>query len=126
MLPMAHETTAPPVQVPCVVATETKLVPAGAGSATVTPVAALGPLFVTTIVHVTFPASDAGFGVPIFVIDRSIVGAGGTGVGGGVTGGAALVFVSVQVTVAPAVRLTGAEHVLLVREYPSTGSSLTT
>src|SRR3954447_278023 len=126
MLPIAHEMTAPPVQAPCVVATETKLVPAGTGSATVTPVAPLGPLFVTTIVHVTLPASVAGFGVPIFVIDRSIVGAGGAGGGGGDTGGAALVFVSVQVTVAPAVRLTAAEQVLLVREYPSTTSSLTT
>src|SRR5215208_5472016 len=40
----------PPVQLPCVVDTETNAVPTGSGSASVTCVAASGPLFPTTIV----------------------------------------------------------------------------
>src|SRR5262249_39042617 len=99
-LPSWQLTRAPPVQVPCELVTETKLAPAGTGSATVTPVASLGPLLVTTIVQVTWLPTVAGFGAPDFVIDVSTFGAGGGGGGGG--GGAALVFVSVHVTVCPA------------------------
>ena len=72
------------MQVPCVVATETNVVPAGTGSATVTPVAPFGPLFVTTIVQVTWLPTVTGFGAPVFVIARSIFGAGGAGGGGGI------------------------------------------
>src|SRR5712691_8099223 len=102
MLPSWQLTAAPPVQVPCEVATETNVVPAGTGSATVTPVAPFGPLLVTTIVQVTWLPRVAGFGVPVLVIWRSTLGAGGGGGGAGGVGGAALVFVSVQVTLAPA------------------------
>src|SRR2546422_6156543 len=100
-LPSWQFTTAPPVQVPTEVATETNDVPAGTGSATVTLVAPFGPLFVTTIAQVTWLPTVTGFGVPVLVIWRSTFGAGGAGGGEG-GGGAALVFVSVQVTVAPA------------------------
>src|SRR5712664_797751 len=77
MLPSWQLTRAPPVQVPCELATETNVVPAGTGSATVTPVAPFGPLFVTTIVQVTWLPTVAGFGVPVLVICRSTFGAGG-------------------------------------------------
>ena len=97
MLPSWQLMSAPPVHDPCEVATETKLVPAGSGSATVTPVAPSGPLLVTTIVQVTRLPSVAGFGDAFFVIWMSTFGAGGGGGGGG--GGAALVLVSVQVAV---------------------------
>src|SRR6478609_1010477 len=98
--------TTPPAfaQVPVEVDTETNVVPAGTGSATVTLVAPFGPLFVTTIVQVTCLPTVTGFGVPVFVIWMSTFGAGGAGGGGG--GGALLVFVSVQVTVAPAASTT--------------------
>ena len=126
MLPSWQLTAAPPVQVPCEVATETNVVPAGTGSATVTPVAPFGPLFVTIIVQVIWFPTVAGFGAPVLVIARSIFGAGGGGGGGG--GGAALLFVSVQVTVWPASRTTepsARQPVMLVRLYPLTASSLT-
>src|SRR5438445_288358 len=73
---------APPVQVPCVVVTETKDVPAGSGSATLTPVAPLGPLFVTVIVQVIWLPSVEGLGAPDFAIARSMTGGGGGGDGG--------------------------------------------
>src|SRR5216683_1356453 len=95
MVPSWQLTSTPPVQDPCEVETETKLVPAGSGSPTVTPVAVLGPLFETTIVQVTVLPRVAGFGVADFVIWTSTFGAGGGGGGGG--GGAALVLVSVHV-----------------------------
>src|SRR5205814_887327 len=85
-LPRLQLTTAPPVQVPCELVTETNVIPAGSGSATLTPVAASGPLFVTVSVQVTLLPSVAGFGEPLFVIARSI--AGGAGVAGGAAGGA--------------------------------------
>src|SRR4051794_15650542 len=117
MLPSWQLTTPPtPVQVPAELATDTNVVPAGTGSATVTPVAPFGPLFVTTIVQVTWLPRVAGFGVPVLVIWRSTLGAGGAGGGGG--GGAALVFVSVQVAVAPASSTTepsAAQPLMLVR-----------
>src|SRR5438309_1620075 len=91
---------APPVRVPTVLVADTNVVPAGTGSATFTPVAGLGPAFVTVIVQVIWFPRTAGFGAPLFVIDRSIVGAGGAGGGGGtaltVTGA-----VSVAVTSGP-------------------------
>ncbi len=104
IVPSEQLMSAPPVHDPCEVATEAKLTPAGSGSATVTPVAVFGPLFVTTIVQVIGPPSVAGFGAAFFVIWRSTFGAGGGGGGGG--GGAALVFVSVQVMSAPGVTWT--------------------
>ena len=68
MVPSWQVISAPPAQVPCVVATETKLVPAGSGSATLTPVAVSGPLFLTTIVQVMFVPVVVGLGEPVFVI----------------------------------------------------------
>src|SRR6266536_1052925 len=122
-------TIAPPVHVPCEVATETNVVPAGTGSDAVTPVALFGPLFVTTIVQVTGLPTVAGFGAPVLVIWTSTFGAGGAGgAGGGGGGGAALVFVSVQVTVAPASSTTdpsARQPVMLVRLYPETAPSVT-
>src|SRR5713101_7222718 len=82
MFPIVQFTTAPPVQVPSVVDTETKVVPAGIESATFTPVAGLGPALVTTSVQVIWLPTVAGFGAPVFVIDTSIFGAGGGGGGG--------------------------------------------
>ena len=49
-VPRLQVISAPPVHVPCVVDTETKVVPAGSGSASVTCVAASGPWLPTTIV----------------------------------------------------------------------------
>ena len=72
--------------------------PAGIGSATVTPVAVFGPLFLTVSVQLTWLPSTAGFGAPDFVIARSIDGGGGGG------GGIALTVtpaVSVAVTSGP-------------------------
>src|SRR5215831_5017546 len=67
---------APPVHDPCVVDAETNVLPAGIGSAMVTPVAVSGPLFVTTIVQVMFPApSFCEAGEPTFVTARSMSGA---------------------------------------------------
>jgi hypothetical protein len=87
-------------------------------------------LFVTIIVQVMPLPTVTGFGVPVFVMARSILGAGG--VGGGVTGGggggAALVFVRVQVTVAPASSTTepsARQPLMPVSLYPETASSLT-
>jgi hypothetical protein len=100
MFPREQLTTAPPVQVPAELVADTNVVPAGTGSATFTPVAGLGPAFVTVIVQVIWFPRVAGFGLPDFVIDKSILGAGGAGGGGGtaltVTGA-----VSVAVTSGP-------------------------
>src|SRR5690242_12736002 len=72
IVPMLQFRTAPPVHVPCVEDAETNVFPAGIGSAIVTPVAVLGPLFVTTIVQVMFPwPSSWVAGAPDFVTDRS-------------------------------------------------------
>src|SRR4051794_39253642 len=72
IVPMVQLRIAPPVQVPCVVVAETKVFPAGIGSATTTPVAVLGPLFVTTIVQVMFPSPRVCVaGEPLFVTERS-------------------------------------------------------
>src|SRR4051794_31997051 len=59
MSPIVQLRIAPPVQVPCVVVAETNVFPPGIGSAIVTPVASLGPLLVTTIVHVMLPAPSS-------------------------------------------------------------------
>src|ERR671931_152304 len=125
-LPSWQLTSVPPVHVPCDVATETKVIPDGTGSASVTPVALFGPLFVTTIDHVTWLPVVTGFGLADLVICRSTFGAGGGGGGGG--GGAALVFVSVQVAVCPAASVIdpfAAQPSVLVRLYPETELSLT-
>ena len=67
---------APPVHVPAELCTETKVVPAGSGSETVTPVSVSGPLFVTTIVQVMLPSPRfCEAGEPLFVTDRSTSGA---------------------------------------------------
>src|SRR5262249_19520595 len=70
--PMVQLRIAPPVQVPFVVVTETNVFPAGIGSAIFTPVSALGPLFVTTIVQVMLPSPSVWVaGDPAFVFERS-------------------------------------------------------
>src|SRR5512143_793976 len=72
MSPIVQLRIAPPVQKPFVVVAETKVFPAGIGSATVTPVSALGPLLVTTIVQVMLPwPRSCVAGEPAFVTDRS-------------------------------------------------------
>src|SRR5438876_8227864 len=71
--PMLQFRIAPPVQVPFVVVEETYVFPAGIGSEIFTPVSLLGPLFVTTIVQVMFPAPRTWVaGEPVFVIARSM------------------------------------------------------
>src|SRR5581483_8614217 len=69
---MLHCSRAPPVQLPRDVVEETYVLPAGIGSAILTPVAVSGPWFVTTIVQVMFPGSVSGLGEPLFVTARSI------------------------------------------------------
>src|SRR5438046_5675940 len=70
--PMSQFRIAPPVQVPFVVVEDTYVFPAGIGSEIFTPVSLLGPLFVTTIVHVMFPVCRIWVaGEPDFVIARS-------------------------------------------------------
>jgi hypothetical protein len=104
MFPSEQLTSAPPVQVPREVVTDTNVVPAGIASATFTPVAGLGPAFITVSVQVIRFPRVAGFGLPDFVIDRSIFGAGGAGGAGGGGGGTALTVtgaVSVAVTSGP-------------------------
>src|SRR5437763_11586799 len=72
MSPILQVRIAPPVQLPCVAVAETKVFPAGIGSVIVTPVAALGPWLVTTIVQVMLPLPRSWTrGEPVFVIDRS-------------------------------------------------------
>jgi hypothetical protein len=53
--PMSQVRIAPPVHVPCVEDAETNVFPGGIGSVIFTPVSALGPLFVTSIVQEMFP-----------------------------------------------------------------------
>ena len=72
MSPMLQVRIAPPVQLPCVEVAETKVFPAGIGSVIVTPVAALGPWLVTTIVQVMFPwPRSCVAGEPALVTERS-------------------------------------------------------
>ena len=72
IVPMLQVRVAPPVHVPCVEDAETNAFPAGIGSVIVTPVAVLGPLFVTTIVQVMFPVPRSWVaGEPDFVTARS-------------------------------------------------------
>src|SRR5579862_5309830 len=78
--------------------------PAGIGSATVTPVAPSGPLFAMVNVQVTRSPRDEEAGVTVFTIARSIFGAGGATGGAGGAGGAALTVtsaVSLAVTSGP-------------------------
>src|SRR5438445_10105469 len=82
MLPSWQLMIVPPVQVPCVVLTEPKDVPAGSGWATFTAVAPVDPVFGAVIVQVIWLPSVEELGAPDFAIARSI-----TGGGGGVTGG---------------------------------------
>src|SRR6478752_3654017 len=63
---------APPVQVPWVEVAETKVFPVGSGSVIFTPVSALGPLLVTTIVQVMLPWPRSWVaGEPALVTERS-------------------------------------------------------
>src|SRR5215475_5780703 len=71
IVPMSQFRIAPPVQEPCVVVAETKVFPAGIGSATFTPVSVSGPLFLTTIVQVMLPRPSWRAGEPLLVIWRS-------------------------------------------------------
>src|SRR5262249_12919563 len=72
IVPMLQLRIAPPVQVPCVVVAETKVLPAGIGSETLTPVSVSGPLFLTTIVQVMLPSPRVCVaGEPLLVIERS-------------------------------------------------------
>src|SRR5262245_33765175 len=75
MSPIVQLRIAPPVHEPCVVVEDTYVFPAGIGSATTTPVASLGPLLVTTIVHVIWLPSFSSWvsGEPDFVIARSTI-----------------------------------------------------
>src|SRR5437879_648510 len=74
IVPMLQFRIAPPVQEPCVVVADTKVLPAGIGSAIVTPVASLGPLLVTTVVQWMFPATGGCVGcTPAFVLTWSTV-----------------------------------------------------
>src|SRR6516162_6524668 len=74
MGPMLQMSVAPPVQVPLVVVADTKVLPAGIGSVTVTPVSSLGPLFLTTIVQVMLPWPRSWTaGEPVLVIERSTI-----------------------------------------------------
>jgi hypothetical protein len=57
--------------VPCVVDEDTYVFPAGIGSLTLTPVAVLGPRFVTTIVQVMLPSPVCRAGEADFMIERS-------------------------------------------------------
>lgn len=59
------------VKVPWLGATDTKVVPAGTLSVTVTPVAVLGPALLTAIAYVRLAPLPTGFGEPFFVMDRS-------------------------------------------------------
>jgi hypothetical protein len=52
----------------------TNVTPAGNTSVTVTPVAVLGPLFVTVIVYINRPPTTTGSGESVLVIDRSACG----------------------------------------------------
>src|SRR5438874_12047623 len=72
IVPMSQFRIEPPVQVPRDVVEDTYVYPAGIGSEIFTWVAVLGPLFVTTIVHVMFPVPRIWVaGEPDFVIARS-------------------------------------------------------
>src|SRR5262249_44603782 len=80
MAPIEHMIVVPVApQVPCVDETETNVVPFGIGSDTDTSVSSVGPLFVTTIVQVIALPVVTGFGLPVFVIARSVTGDGGGG-----------------------------------------------
>ena len=99
-----------PLQTPCDELHETKVIPVGSGSETVTPSAVDGPGFPTTAVKSTIPPGATGFGKADFRTERFteppagvgvnvIVGVGvlvGVAVAVGVTVG---VFVGVGVTV---------------------------
>ena len=71
--PAEHVTVAVPVQVPCDGVADTNVVPAGSTSATVTPVAPLGPLFVTVIVYAMFAPPATAAAAAVFVIARAAV-----------------------------------------------------
>jgi hypothetical protein len=72
MSPMVQWRMAPPVQEPFEAVADTKVFPAGIGSAIVTPGSVSGPLFVTTIVQVMLPSPRVCVaGDPAFVTERS-------------------------------------------------------
>ncbi len=59
-----------PVQEPCVVVAETKVTPAGSSSTTLTPVAAAGPLFVTSMRYERFSPTATGSGESVVLVAR--------------------------------------------------------
>src|SRR5882762_4827851 len=78
-LPFARDPSAQlivlvPVQLLWLGVTETNVSPAGSVSLTLTPVAALGPLFVTVIVYVRLPPTMTGSGESALVMLRSAAG----------------------------------------------------
>src|SRR3954447_4661609 len=84
IVPSWHRTRMPPVHVPWLVFTPANDTLPGSGSATTTPVAVSGALFRTVSVEVIRWPTVAGSGRSRLVIDRSIWGAGGAGITGGV------------------------------------------
>src|SRR5947209_19415929 len=97
MLPSEHVTVLVPEQLPGDAVAETKVMPDGGVSVTVTPCAFAAALSVTVIVYVTLLPDATGPAVPVFVSDRSTlapatyVGGVGAGVGLGVGAGAGAV-----------------------------------
>src|SRR4029079_1732412 len=73
MSPIVQLRIAPPVQLPFVIVADTNVLPPGIGSDTTTPVSALGPLLVTTIVQVIRLPSFSSWlgGGTLFVTVRS-------------------------------------------------------
>jgi hypothetical protein len=69
-VPRLHVTVTVPLQLPCDVMVDTQVAPPGKVSVMVTPVAALGPLLVTTIVYVRFCPTKTGSGLSVLVIER--------------------------------------------------------
>jgi hypothetical protein len=74
MVPRVQFTVVVPVHVPSVVLVDTHVTFAGNVSVTATPVAALGPLFVTTMVYVRSCPASTGLGEADFVIETSAEG----------------------------------------------------
>jgi hypothetical protein len=69
-VPRLHVTVAVPLQLPCDGVVDTQVTPPGSVSVTETPVAELGPLFVTVIVYVRFCPTRIGSGESVLVTER--------------------------------------------------------
>src|ERR1700753_1164346 len=70
-VPRLHSSAVPPAQEPWLELTETRVMPGGRVSATVTPEASSGPVLPTTIEYVSWLPTVAGAGVAPAVIDRA-------------------------------------------------------